>query len=407
MDNNNEWVAYVAPVAIPEGGAAAARILGNARALASAGFKVTIVSGHCPPGSAADLEISSSIRCVRLNERHSEHMPLALRRLSYANMGAGTAAWLSQQPILPKAVFIYSGYTPYIMNLLPWARRQSVPLIFDAVEWYTPRSLWQYLVSPYYWNIELSMRVLIPRLDGVVAISEALNKYYRTYGLPVERIPPLIDSAELKPIDEKHATDQEIQLAYSGSPGHKDLLRNVIDAVDLVNADKANFVLNVAGLSERELATFLPRSMRGGFPSFLRLVGKVDRPQAQAIVGKSDFSIFVREINRVSTFGFPTKFVESLALGTPVITNLSSDLSNHLRDNETGFICASPAPKDIASALATIASSDRTNFRLMRKAARLEAEEHFDYRQYRASITRLIDSAHNYMTRRQNRTTQC
>lgn len=406
MFTNNEWVAYVTPVAIPEGGAAAARILGNARALAAAGFEVTIVSGRYSPDAAAYLEISPSIRCVRLNARPSEDEPPAVRRLSFANVGARTAAWLSQQPILPKAVIVYSGYASYILNLLPWAARQDVPLIFDAVEWYTPRSSWQYLVSPFYWNIELSMRVLIPRLDGVIAISGALSNYYQSCGLPVEKIPPLIDLAELKPFDEHHSTDQKIHLAYAGSPGRKDLLRNVIDAVDLVNADKANFVLNVAGVHEREMAAFIPRKMRGVFPSFLRCFGKVNRLQAQAMVGKSDFSIFVRDINRVSTFGFPSKFVESLALGTPVITNLSSDLSHHLRDHETGFICASQEPKDIAETLETIASSDYSNFGLMRDAARQESEKHFGFRDYSASLRRLVESAHKYMTRRRKRTTQ-
>jgi glycosyltransferase involved in cell wall biosynthesis len=400
MNAKREWIAYVAPVSIPGGGAAAARIIGNARALVNAGYDVTIISGHLAGSEPADQEILPFIRCVRLNERHSEHKGDLLRRLSYINIGAQTVAWLKQQTNLPRAVIVYSGYTPYIMNLQPWARSKSIPLIFDAVEWYTPQNNLTYLFSPYYWNIEFAMRVLIPRLDGVIAISSALSNYYVARGLPVERIPPLVNTAELRPMAEHDDATPTFHLAYSGSPGHKDLLRNVIEAVDLVNTSKETFILDVAGINDAELPAYLPSRMRGVPPPFLRLAGKVARPEAQAIVERSDFSIFVRDINRVSRCGFPTKFVESLALGTPVITNLTSDLGLHLRDRDTGFVCAGPETRDIATTLKEISEKGKTGLRSMRIAARREAELHFDYQHYSENLERLIQAAYTHMKHR-------
>ena len=46
MSTHRPWIAYVGPVAFPEGGAAARRILGNAKALVGAGHDVVIVSGQ-------------------------------------------------------------------------------------------------------------------------------------------------------------------------------------------------------------------------------------------------------------------------------------------------------------------------------------------------------------------------
>lgn len=35
--------------------------------------------------------------------------------------------------------------------------------------------------------------------------------------------------------------------------------------------------------------------------------------------------------------GFPTKFVESITAGTPVLTNQTSDLADYLVEGEIGF----------------------------------------------------------------------
>ena len=62
---------------------------------------------------------------------------------------------------------------------------------------------------------------------------------------------------------------------------------------------------------------------------WLRTPGMLAHGDVQRLVGSTDFSILVRQPCRTSQAGFPTKFVESFACGTPVIANLTSDFFLH------------------------------------------------------------------------------
>jgi glycosyltransferase involved in cell wall biosynthesis len=85
---------------------------------------------------------------------------------------------------------------------------------------------------------------------------------------------------------------------------------------------------------------------------------------------------------RYSTAGFPTKVVESLASGTPVICNITSDLGEHLVDGREAIICPDRSRASLIAAFerAMLLSSEERH--RMRLAARRRAEEAFDYRNF-------------------------
>lgn len=394
MPDIRPWIAYVGPVEFPEGGAAARRIFGNAKALVEAGYDVVIVSGQPPAPGCEIIDVAPGIRCVSVNERDAEHLPKVLRYARYALMGARSRRWLDAQTSLPAAVILYSGYSPYLLQFMGWARRRGVALLFDAVEWYAAPNLSGFMVSPYLWNTELAMRVLIPQLDGVVAISRALESYYRGRGLPVARVPPLFDPAEIVPSLPEPGDGVPLRLVYSGSPGRKDLIDIVIETVIRRDAGAGSLRLEIVGLSEAELRSRLPLRKRGGvIPKCLVAHGKVSHARSMELVGQADFTVFLRHVNRVSTNGFPTKFVESLAMGTPVITNITSDLAEHLRDGDTGLICPEPTPAGLEVTLDRALGLDTAARRALRDAARAEAEKAFSYGAHVEALGLLIDKA--------------
>jgi glycosyltransferase involved in cell wall biosynthesis len=394
MPDIRPWVAYVGPVEFPEGGAAARRILGNARALVEAGYDVVIVSGQPPAPGCEIFDVAPGIRCVSINERDAEHLPKVLRYARYALMGARSRRWLDTQTSLPAAVILYSGYSPYLMQFMGWARRRGVALLFDAVEWYSSQTAPGFMVSPYLWNTEFAMRVLIPRLDGVVAISRALEGYYRARGVSVGRVPPLFDPAEIASSQPEPATGAPLKLVYSGSPGRKDLIDLVIETVIQRDGGTGCLRLEIVGLSEEELCSRLPLRKRGGvIPDCLLAHGRVSHTRSMELVGQADFTVFLRHVDRVSTNGFPTKFVESLALGTPVITNITSDLAEHLRDGDTGLVCPDPTPAGLAVTLDRALELDTGGRNALRHAARAEAERAFGYGAFVETLGLLIDKS--------------
>lgn len=348
VQSDRPWVAYVGPFPYPGGAAASRRVLGVAESLTLAGFDVVIASGagDSPQDAGKLVQQGEGITWCHLPERVVEHWPRPLRRFRYALMGGPTVEWLASQSRLPAAVILYSGYTPYLQRLLPWCRNNGVRLLFDAVEWYEPEHRLGYLTSPYQWNIEWAMRRLIPKADGVIAISHYLADYYQQRGLPVAIVPPTTSAIDQGPWH----PDPRLRLCYAGNPGHKDDLGAVLRAVAKVAAQGAPVQLTVAGPGRSEVLRLLDERGERDIP-WLRSPGKLPHADVQQLVGSSDFSILARQHCRTSQAGFPTKFVESFASGTPAIANLTSDLHQHLRDGETGLVCAAPDTDSIASAV--------------------------------------------------------
>ena len=235
------------------------------------------------------------------------------------------------------------------------------------------------------------MRILIPRLDGVIAISSALESYYAGRGMQVGRVPPLFDPGEIVPASRAPDPSERVRLAYCGSPGTKDLLDVVIDTVITLDGARGRFLLDIAGSSKSEICESGPLRSRGGrLPECLRVHGQVSHARSLEIVGNADFSVFLRHQSRVSTHGFPTKFVESLATGTPVVANLTGDLGDHLRDGETGLVCPEPTRESLGTTLERafrLRGQARTAFR---NSARVEAELGFDFGQYAETLNALI-----------------
>lgn len=382
------WIAYVGPVPFPEGTAGSRRILGNALSMATAGRDVVVISGgeeDCPEMRL----VAPGVRVISVRERVRSCRSRHYQYMNYPLMGRRTREWIGAQKYPPEAIVIYGGYVPYLMNLTGWARRHSIPVIFDAVEWYAAETWLGFALSPYLWSTEAAMRLLVPRADGVLAISRALESYYGRRGMPVLRVPPLIDT-EAWPIDTGNQPPKTpLTLAYAGSPGRKDLLDTVVAAVLAVDENRQVLRLEIAGIDELELLR-LPAisewaaSNGPELPNCIAVRGRISHASSMAMIGAAHFSVFTRRMNRVSTFGFPTKFVESFAAGTPVITNLTSDLQDHLRDGENGLVCEGPDQSDLERSLQRALRISVDEIRKMRAKARSEGERAFDYHRHAA-----------------------
>src|SRR5208282_6294467 len=72
--------------------------------------------------------------------------------------------------------------------------------------------------------------------------------------------------------------------------------------------------------------------------SRLQFVGRMPHSEALQTLAGMDFSILLRPNLRYAHAGFPTKLGESLAMGVPVICNLTSDLGMYVRDGQEGIV---------------------------------------------------------------------
>lgn len=387
----SDIVIFLGPFSFPNGGAAARRILGISKTLQAARFEVKVACGQIDDTSDYSSKWYEGIEVFSLNERTAESLPRQLKHLAYIAMGRKTITWLDSLNYRPHSIVLYSGYTPYLMHLIPWARRNKVRLLFDAVEWYEPASFLGWL-SPYQLNIELAMRFLLPRVGHLISISDYLHRYYSQRGCQSVIVPPTLDVLDTSFLIKGRDKQRPLQLVYAGTPGRKDLLNNIIDAVLRLRHAGHALQLSVAGTSVTDAQRYPAVFTRTNAEVFagVKFLGLLNHEESIDLVRKADFTLLLRRDARYSRAGFPTKFVESLAVGTPVIANLTSDLHRYLLDNQTGLICQGPKPENLEISLLRALSLSQDQHEMMRVRCREMALKTFDYRAFVVPLRQLF-----------------
>jgi glycosyltransferase involved in cell wall biosynthesis len=383
----NKFVLYIAPFSFPNGGAAARRIYGNCLALKASGYDAAVASGQMG-------EYHSSYKGVEVysyNERKFEALPRYLKHFFYFNAGSKAIDFLNQLKIKPNAIVLYSGYSPYLLKLRKWCNKHNVKLIFDAVEWYDPPNIIAKYFAPYYLNIEFAMKYLLPKCDGLIVISKYLESYYNEYQPKLALIPPTINVSAITPRLNTVKSDI-IKVCFAGSVGvKKDFIGDVINSVYEVFKMGKPIQLHIAGLSYSDLEQkgFLIGIPPVDVKRFLCAHGLLSHEDSLDLVRDSDFSIAFRPNFRNVQAGFPTKFVESMALGTPVIGNYFSDLEDYLVDEYNGIVCSEYSVEALQRGLLRCFSiSDLSK---LRKNSRLTAEENFDCINYSEELVNLLN----------------
>lgn len=376
-------VVYICPVEFPDGGAAAKRILNVARTLKLLGLNVLIISGSRSLNETC--LVHDDIEIYRINERSLEHYPKVIRYLGYIFFGRKSVSLLDKLNVRPRFVFVYAGYTPYLLNILWWSRKNQSRVIFDAVEWYKPNNIWGFC-NPYYWNIEFAMRFLLPRCDGLICISKYLETYYSRTQVPLFRMPPTFKDTSVV-IRSIEFTPSEIILVYAGSPEKKDELKAIISAVINFKSKKLNIHLRVVGISPED-ARHLYGENKNNRIVFL---GRVKHNVALEHVSRAHFTVLLRKNTIPSAAGFPTKVVESLSLGVPVICNETSDLSSVIEDNINGIRVDGYSSNALIKALKSLEDLSASDYSKLRLNARKTAEDKFLFSAYKTPLANFLE----------------
>jgi glycosyltransferase involved in cell wall biosynthesis len=323
-----------------------------------------------------------------------------MRRNVALHVMAGSAAvrWLDIQATPPSHVIVYGGGFSYANRLRAWARSRHVAIIADVVEWYSPRQFTGGVASPSWSSTHLALRLAYPRFDGVIAISEFLQRRFETENLPAVTIPPTLDVAAVPvhraggAVESGDGQDHGLALCYFGTPGRKDLLSQIVEGFAVARSARLpqdDMTLLIAGPSQLEVAA----AVGGSLPTGVTVVGRLPHEEVGTFVRAADFSLLLRPLAKYSAAGFPTKFVESLANGTPVIANLTSDLAKYFGDELAALTVDKPSPAALAASISRAAALTRPELVAMRAKARQVALDGFDYRAHVESVDALLKAA--------------
>lgn len=362
----NKKILYVGGFEMPDGNAAAQRVLALAKTL--------------PDKCAVEF----------LGLTHTDNHSGTVEGFEYRNLPypSNKREWLLHlsasrelaylKEANPDVVFAYNFPALGLWRLLRHCRRKGIKIIGDVTEWYHPHNTLKWI------DTEWRMKVLHKKLDGLIVISNYLAEYYRD--CRIINIPPTVDlQAPLWKNDASERNDNCIMLLYVGSPGRgdKDKLDTVIDAIQLY----PNLCLKIVGINKKQYKQLYGRDAA---PTNVVFAGRLSHEDAVRELKNADFSIFFREPTRVNNAGFPTKYAEAAAAGVPVITNHFSDLPKIVIQGKNGFIAENNL-ESIRDTVKVVAGLTSDEIKEMKRYCR-EHNENFDYRYYEQAMKDFINA---------------
>lgn len=323
-----DTIIYIGGFRLPDGNAAGPRVINNAKIFCDLGYKVVFIDVADDVGK----DILKNFKTVDGFDCYSKKYPLGKEWADYL-FSIKDFEKVFEKCDNVKAVVAYNYQSGAFLKLKSFCRKHNIKLYADCTEWYAKcKNLVKNI------DIDLRMKSIQKKIDGVIAISRYLYDYYKPYTNTV-LIPPLNDCD-----DEKWNLVQQqnnhLVFSYAGSPGKdKDKLNMIIEALDLIGIKK-EYEFNIIGITKEQYLSYYPEheEILERMAEKLNFHGRVSREEVLKNLKKSDFSVFFRPDTIVSKAGFPTKYAEAVTCGVPVIANLTSNICDYLKDGENGFV---------------------------------------------------------------------
>jgi len=358
-------ILYIGAFELPDKNAAAQRILSNAKLFQSLGYEVVLIGR-----SRSDEMLDGEIRKAEYPGIDFECWETAYPK--------STGAWFRHiiftsniqqafQDRLQGRLFAVICYDyPAIAQLTAkrFANRLGGFGIAEVTEWYAHSNAIKLSTMVRNLDTFLRMRIVNFRMDALITTSRFLTRYYKSSQPNIVELPTLINRRgnfeEIAPIASKDGVPKrlffagsgfDLKLARQGAGGLKDRLDWVLELLFEVHKNDTDFWFEIYGVTKEDYLILLPehKSMVEAMSNKVCFHGMQPRDVLLKTLISSDYSIFLRKEMLVTKAGFPTKFSESIAYGTPVITNMLENIEPYFEEEKNGIeIDYFDRPKSVA-----------------------------------------------------------
>ena len=324
VNGNNGTVLYIGGFELPDKNAAAQRVVGIANGFRTLGYQVVFLNSlkDYSESGVAEKEYLG-FKCFEYKrEPDIDYLFLAKTTLSII------------EKVQPYAVIAYNYPAASLNRIRQYCKINGIKCFADATEWYDTAG--KNIVAGMIKGLDTSyrMKCVQKKLDGVIAISRYIYDYYKN-SVKTVLIPPTVDMEDKKWNISADTNENCVSFAYAGVPSAtKERLDRIVSAVGVVEQEK-KVHLNIVGITREQFTNLY--AWKGSIPESVTFWGRVEHQKALQIVKQSDWTIILRENSRLVKAGFPTKLVESISCGTPVLTNRFSNVFDYL--TEENSIC--------------------------------------------------------------------
>ena len=379
-------ILYIGGFDLPDKNAAAHRVIGNSKILNELGYEVILVG--LSDKKSSEWFYYEGFKCYNLKypNTFNEWITYLFTIKEYTKIAPNLKHF--------KYLFLYNFPSIPLVKFILLKKKDNFKIISDLTEWpeikiHNIRSILKKI------DVFFRVRVLIHKSDALIVISDFLFEYFNMHSNKIN-VPPLVDCNSDKWNTNISEDKNNIRyIVYAGSPevspgqGGKDKLRVLVETyITLNNIKNLNYNLVIVGIDLLEYKQHF--GICSEFENSLRnitFLGRINHSNTINIVKDADFSIIVRDINRTNSSGFPTKFVESISAGTPVICSDTSNLEHYLSKNKN-FGIIIKRDNDLKSVLAEV--NEMNTLCINNKKSFCKKSRIFDYRNYIASFKILL-----------------
>lgn len=314
-------VLYIGGFELPDRNAAAQRVIGIAKSLRATGYDVRFVNALKKySGEPKDTEYFGFSTLEYKREGDKDYL-----------FGARNAISIIRKE-KPNAVIAYNYPAVALNRIRKYCQANQIKCVADVTEW--PKPAGGSIVYRLIKEADTAYRMMYVQkhVDALIAISRYLYDYYKPHVRTV-LIPPTVDVSEEKWNVDAEKSDAVTSFIYAGSPYIlKEKLDVVVKAIEEC-AKTEKIVFNIVGITREQFIRMY--SWRGALAKEVVFWGRIPHTDVIRFVKKASWSIILRENNTVVNAGFPTKLVESISCGTPVIANKFSNISDYLDEHNS------------------------------------------------------------------------
>lgn len=332
---NRGTILYIGGFEMPDKNPAAHRVVANGKLFRDLGYNVVYIDVQ------KDLDNKIDITDTKRQEfefdTYSGSYPKSKKDWLYylSDITKFKAIFNSYKDI--EMVICYNYQSIALNRIRKFCRKQEVKVIADCTEWYSSKGAGFAFYILKGLDTFLRMRVIHKKLDGMIAISSYLEKYYKPH-LKTIKIPPLVDINDEKWINNYVRNDDKIKFIYAGAPSkNKEHLDKAVNAIEILQSDK-EIEFNIYGITKEEYVNKFDKNYIKRQSNRIIFHGRVSNRECMEALKCSDYMFAIRPKNRVVDAGFPTKIVEGITVGTKVLCNDYSNVKEFITNRENGFI---------------------------------------------------------------------
>lgn len=168
-------------------------------------------------------------------------------------------------------------------------------------------------------------------------------------------------------------------IAYTGSfSDSKDGVLKLIDAFNFVKESYANLGLVIAGFGTKEQKAAIQKKINENkITLYVQVIENLDNEYVPSLISHAKLLVLCRPNSLQAQYGFPTKAVEYLATGNPVLTTAHGDMQSYFKHGQNSFVLESTEPSNVAKSIIEVLNN-YDNAMLVGQNGKRLAESCFD-----------------------------